>query len=289
MSLAKSVSLLALAALLAPAGAAQEPKKIESAQEAPKADPRAPLVAALEGLTKGFVARGLADRDEPESPFGGAVVMMGGPGGGGRAKAFTGKFEAWRDMDGSLTVVSKRELPGFGYYQTKQKQLVRTTYDETPVGLKDLRNDLRAVLDAKKLLNWAKKGTFKETPPKNEGTRRFTCVVKNPVMPGQDDGGRGGLGGPFRARVIRLEMAFVTSTEGKLKSARLGVVRSDPMAAIRKRMQDGGGSITLGADDMEDDDPEDGVVSVFDVKFSAEPSLRARSFRSKMTELLKNK
>lgn len=264
---------LAAAVLACGAACAQD----ESRPAQPRTD-SAPLEKALATLldSKGFRLTGDASsvRAEEESG-GGAHVMVIGAGGGSAGTAFSGAVEIARTPKGELLIASKSKLPGFAALETGERSVTTTTFESDPVDPSVVVGDLAAVLSQDELVKAAQTSTsLASKTDETAGTTRWTFAL--PKRLAKSSGGDGPLAFT-KPRVKALKAAVTTGKDGAVTILKISVTRTDPMARVKKRAMEsgGGGTATIGADDMGGD--EDGATAVYTLRPAAgEMSQRAK-------------
>lgn len=245
-------------------------------------------------IVEGRVSRSSAD----DGAFGsGVIVMSGGPGGGG--EPFEGELQVHVRSNGDLLAVSRTAFPGFGLFLGDERQVVQTNFEETPIEVGELSREVEGLLDFDNLLKYSRRADWKGRIDEESQSWTFTADLSKRVLPRRGGGGPlGGLGmGP---KVMRVEARLTVDAAGVLTDALFGVVRSDPMAGLRRRiMEEGfepGGDIEIG--DIEiggaellggDDDEEEGETTSYRLRFrKGEPTRRLASFAKIAEELLRS-
>jgi hypothetical protein len=267
---ASLVSVVAVACLV-PAYAGED---VSGAQKA--------LVSSLRDLGKGaWIASGHAtEEDSAAASAGGAVVVAGA----GEAAPFTGTFEAQRTANGDLVVASKSALPGVAIFQREERVLVSTTHEDTPIGTGHFANDLSSLLDFDRLARYVEKASLKSAT--NPDTKETTIEGELPAKAIKPSSG-GGIA-MIEPKVLRVTVHFVLDEKSKLRSARFGVVRSDPLANIRGRATAGGvheGTVTLTPDSLGSDD--EGKTTVYELTMAiGAPSPRTADALAAFQKLL---
>lgn len=235
----------------------------------------------------------ITDRTEQEDG-GGMRAMMVIAGRGKKGTKIFGKIEA--EVRGrEVFVCSQQGMPGAAAMSMGRKVLVQKTEDaEKPVDAGALANDAIYLLDLRRLSKEvaraerrAKEGKKNVIKVKTaeDGTHTIRLPLRSSMLP-EPEGGMAGMS-MMQPKVMSIDARFVLAADGALRSMRLTVTRSDPMAAIRKRAMQGGGRIEISdPSDLEDDDPEEGAKTEYAFQFGkAKLSKRAARARAYLSSL----
>jgi hypothetical protein len=278
---------LALALVLVAAAFAQEP--------APETDPNVLLSLAFRKLQS--AENVVAAVDVVHAPPEQQGVMQGGAGGGmiimetrvaGQEKPFEGRVEACRAADGAVVVVSEAELPGFSLYVREGRAVERTTFEEDRFSLEQLRAELVALLDPKALAQRVFDGKLEPRVDEATGDVTFHGKVAREIVPPAD--------GPMafmQGRVLDAEATLVVGKDGRLRTAKVKITRSDPMREMMRgdfrRIAAGrgvpGGALPPADDDKKHDIP--GGSTTYNLEFrDARMPARAQAFKTEVERLL---
>lgn len=245
--------------------------QVESEAPAEKS-PMTVLSDALAKAAKGKVTLSgkLVDRSENGGAGAGAMVVIGGM--GGKKNKFFGKFEA-QVQGRQVFVCTEKALPGISAMRLGRKTLVRKTESsKDPIDAGYLSSDALQLLDFQRLSKEVaraerraaegKKKRFK-VKSADDGSHTLNVAIRTSMLasPGNDDNPMASM---MRPKILGIDAEFALDAKGQLRSMRLTVTRSDPMAAIRKRAMAGGGQLEISdPSDLEDDDPEEGAKTEF--------------------------
>ncbi|MCK6458675.1 MAG: hypothetical protein L6Q95_02120 [Planctomycetes bacterium] len=282
------VERIALLLLLASAARAQEPAPAEE-------DPNVLLSLAFRKLqTAEHVAASVDVKHEPpEEP---AIGGQGGAGGmiimetrvAGQEDPFEGRVDACRTADGTVVLLSEKDLPGFALYVGPERTVERTTFEEERFSLSELRAELTALLDAKALGQHVFDGKLAPVRDAATGEITFKGPVAREVVPAVED--------PMaftRGRVLKAEATVVVTPDGRVKSAAVKITRSDPLremmrGEMRRVVIRGGappGALPPADDGRKHDIP--GGSTTYTIAFrETPPSDRAKAFREEVERLL---
>jgi hypothetical protein len=246
------------------------------------------LLAALDNLAArdGYVLTGRVASRDPEGEkksAGMQMIVIGG--GGGAGESFSGGIEVWRTGDDELIVLSRSPLPGLGFFDDGDRSITQTCYEDEPVDTKRVTGDLGSLLDIKRLKKAIGKGKLTATVDSGSGAITYGGEISSKAVRSVDAGSPMAMMAPT---VLRVEADFVVSEEGALEGCRFTIVRSDPMAGIRRKAASGaltgGEQIQLGAPEPSD---EEGKSDVYTLRVSKRgPSKRALAFREQIGAII---
>lgn len=246
------------------------------------------LVDALHkfGSGAGWVVTGSASEEEgAASSSGGAIIFTGD---GSDSKRFSGKFEAHRTDKGELIITSKSALPGVAIYQKDERLIVSTTREDAPVTTNNLEADLTSVLDVDRLAKSVEKAKLEGKTDATSGETTFKGELPAKLIRATSSGGIGMI----TPKVMKVKVEFTLTAAGQLHAAKIGVVRSDPLAGLRSRAMSGGvqnGTVTLGADDLDSSSDAEGKTAVYEIEASTSgPSNRTKDALAAMRKVLEN-
>ncbi len=203
--------------------------------------------------------------------FGGTRILMSG--GGPALEPFAGKFHIRVDGD-TRVVASDSANPGFVLFSTAEHDVIRQTYEDVPMGLREVRQDLDALLDRARLGKWLLRATWMKS-----GERTYEATLSRRTFPSPPSSN------PIAAapRNLAVHGKIELSETGALSRMELRVERTDPSAALQRRIMKGGvpglEGLPLGGgldEEEEDDDgaPKADVVVTYVLAPTAKPHAR---------------
>jgi hypothetical protein len=230
-----------------------------------------------------------ARESEGESRGGAQVIVRGG---GDDTPAFRGAIEVLRTDRKELLIASMRALPEVVVFDDGAHQLVRTTIDDEPVSARRLANDLASLLDLGRLASQLEKTTqLAAGTPAFDGSRGVDCELPARTVRAQGQG----MLALMEPKVLAVRAHFDLDGHGAILGLELSVVRSDPMAHMRRNalQNASNGSSTTTVTSFaphEGDDAEEGTTSVYRLRPRAEtPSVHAREALLAMRKLVEVK
>lgn len=178
---------------------------------------------------------------------------------------FQGDFHFMRTAEGESIFVSSGRAPGLALYRNGDECLSRVTARaEGGPSLATAWDDLRLVLDAAALGEWAEGGSRWKKSNEKDATTIYTTTITptmfEPVSEADDDGMM--IIDPLAVKVIRGEMSIVVNAQAQVQKLDLRVIRSNPAAAMAIMMEDAeeSGAEVLDFEALQDMDPIDGAV-----------------------------
>ncbi|MHC4938797.1 MAG: hypothetical protein ACYTHK_07505 [Planctomycetota bacterium] len=221
----------------------------------------------------------------------------------GAGEPYEGKVEAWRDADGATVIVSRRELPGFGLYLTEDRAIRRMTTEDKVPDLTQLQTELMSFLDGKRFSKHALAAELKHELDEASGDHVFNGAVdKHIVRPVRTAAGDPRFGRAFRGmqpKVLRAKIELRVTPKGRLKSAKVTIVRNDPAREMMRGGAFGGRIVIQGGQggfkvvpDNKDDEAEEkhdieGLSTIYRLNFSQkDPSERAKAFKREIIRAL---
>lgn len=244
------------------------------AQESTAVDFQAMVETSVKKLHQGQVyLQGKISQEKKESGFGAGVVIVGG--GAESGEAFLGDFEGYFLQDGNKVFVSQSRLPGFAIW-LGERRIVQTRYEDQPVDLSSMLLEFDGLFDAKRFLKYARKAEWTGEQDAS-GAWTLEAQLADRVIP---TGGGIASSMGFGAKVMRVEARLGIHPEGYLTECRFKVVRSDPMAAIHKQMEEGdltSGEMEISFDPTEskDEELEEGDAQILTFKFKKQEASKA--------------
>ena len=183
------------------------------------------------------------------------------------AREFAGKLEVQLTKDGELIAVSSSTLPEVVVYDSGKRRLTRTTVEDEPLSVAHLSQDLGMLLETQRVLAAFESGaTLTETA---DG-RSITCALPKQLFPPPT-----GIAAMARPKIKAASLSVTLKPDASLAALHLRVTRSNPFAAIRKRIMSGSppkdGSVALTIDDL-DQDEDNGVTSDYELKVQTGPA-----------------
>ena len=232
---------------------------------------------------------GFSGQISTEEPLSGSAGMISFGPGGSTTPEFSGSVDLFRKGQ-ELLLLSKSVLPAVAIYKLKRQVLTQVTCGRDKVGCDHASVDLASLFNPKRLGKAAAKARWKVKVDEEKGEISFRGQLKGRLIreadPAGDPGGMPGMDF-MKPKVRRVEAKIVLTPNHQVKSLRFRVVRSDPMAALRKRMQDsnGEGGIEIGPGDLEmdEEDQEDGAVQTYELRVTKyQLSKRAKAVLGQM-------
>lgn len=279
---------LSVVLLVAAAARAQEPVPAEP-------DPNVLLSTALQRLkTADSVSAAVEVKHEPPeaeaAPQGGAGAMgfvvqteiMG------EDAPFEGPVEACRMADGTVVLLSEKELPGFLLYATEDRTVERTTFEDARFSLDQLRGELGALLDPGAFARRILDAKLAPTRDAATGALTFRGKVDRDIVPAT-----GGEMGFMQGRVLDVHATLVVNPDGGLASAAVKITRSDPAREMMrggemKRIMILGGGPPPPADDDRKHDIVGGSTTYTLTFGKGGLSDRAKAFKEDVERLIKS-
>ncbi len=243
------------------------------------------LSVALERLDQGDVLlHGKVTRIEPEAGMGGgAVIMIGGAGAGGAP--FSGPIEILRSAGRDTVIVSREALPGFALFDDGDRILTAATYEEEPLDLGPVTQDLSGLLDLAAVRKSLAKVDLAVEQDQETGATTLSCELPKRLIRGAS-----GMAAFMAPQVLRIEAAFRLDGAALLTGLTLRVVRSDPMADMRDKALTGeleSGAVDMGA--MPEPSDREGATTVYELEVSRDkPAPRTEKARGAFLEILEN-
>jgi len=284
-----------LAALLL-AASASLPVGLETAagRDAVPQDPHGisedKLVDALSALRDrgSFVLAAKIENVEPGgngTGIGTTVIVAGGGGGGG--EPFTGPLEIWRTAEEELVLLSKDPaLPRMAFYDDGDRVITRLFYEDRPPATDRVTGDLSGVLDHDRLIRAVKKAKLEPALDEERGTITFKGQLSRRLVKSSGGGMELAL---MSAQVLKLEAAFVLDSRHRLQSLKFTVVRSDPLAGLKRKALSGdfsGGGVSVSSE-MPEPSEEEGTHSIYTLHLSDKgPSAGAKKFVKEVRTIL---
>lgn len=248
------MTLAALVVLLALPAAAQVPDAPETKSEPTPAEAAADAVAALATAQSLAFAGKIDELPADDGGGGGAVIIMGG---GGSGQPFTGRFRVLRS--GVETVIaSERKLPGVTSFDDGDRTVVRATYEETPIDAARLTGELPQLLDFRRLAGAVRRSKSVKSKQNGDGSLVYTIELSKRFVAGAS-----GVKAMMSPRILSLGARVTADANGRVTALRFTVLRSDPMAGVRRRALEGdygGGAVTMTAGEEGEDEPGDTTV-----------------------------
>lgn len=243
---------------------------------------------------------------EKEDPgaMGGAVMILGGPGGGAPVEPFEGDFETI-EGNGDTTVLSEHGGLGFGIYTNGDRRFARETYEEDHYDISTFQNEILALLDRANVQRKAVKADWNKTS--NGELTIYSAKLDRKLIPAKKSNSPIGP----TEKVIRVDADITVQKSGEIIKIEFRVMKKDPLAAMLKNARanapDGvepsehegeeivmkGSSIQLTPRDLtaEPKDTDKGPVTTYTLEIvNGEPPARILEFQKSMSALArKNK
>ena len=244
-------------------------------------------LAALSNDDDGFLMRATVEEIAKDSGFGmGTRVIVGGPGGGGGGETFEGELDIWRTRNREWVITTPESLPGLAIFDDGDRLISRSTFEDQAYDVGRLHNDLLALLD---LENVAKKLDRVSFEVETSESGETTLIGELPKRLIRSSGGAMAMMAPT---VLRIEAKFVLDANQQLASAVFGVVRNDPMAAIRRQAMEGSSNgevrMRFSPDDMPEESKEEGNTSMYEIRVLGDgrATVRANAFLEDVEAML---
>jgi hypothetical protein len=280
------VLVLGALLLIASTGAAQTARSPRGGSKEPSAKEK--LVKALSAFEKRseFVLDGkvsLLEADGGEVGMANTMVVIGGA--GGSAPEFEGPIKVWRTTGDELIVFSKDRLPGFAFYDDGDRAITRIFFEESPVDVSRVTGEIAGLLDLASLLRQVKKAEFDAFLDKEAKTTTLQgALSRRLVKTGRDSGLQ-----IMPERVLHVMAEFVLDSRDHLESFAITVVRSDPMAGLKRKVisgELGDGGVMKG---LPEPSEEEGKCSVYAFKVTKDkPDKAQRDFQREVSKLLED-
>lgn len=243
------------------------------------------LVDALGQLNQegAFVFEGSVGVSMPEEDSGGmgGIMIMGG--GGPAGVDFEGDIAIWRTADKELVVASTEALPGLAYYTNGDREITQINFDDEPFKTANVTGDLASLFDTSRLIDAAMNGEFTTERIEEQNALRFKGILSKKII---KSAGGGQLG--FMApKVLRVEVEFCVGPNKTVDKAVFTVVRTDPMAAMKRQAMEGGGRVTSMG--MPEASKEEGQSLIYSLtRAGAKPTQRIKEFTKSVRAILEN-
>jgi hypothetical protein len=197
-----------------------------------------------------------------------------------RSEPFTGAIEAVRTDQGETLLLSKSGLPGFAIYHRGTKTVTRTNFESRPVNPSRLAGDLDCLLKPADLVAAVK--SAKLDVQSEDGLTVFRGDLPKRLIKGRRSEDQEVQMFSMAPKVLKVQGEFRVDSQGRLAGLKFSVLRSDPGAALRRRLEEAaeeGGGLAIGPGDLEDlDSDEPGPTSTYALTLAPSgPSARAKS------------
>ncbi len=276
--------LIAIGLLFGPAPALAQDEDAAAANEVAKLYKQV-LLGALGKLRDGgaFHYEGSVAISMPEDDSGGFGAMMVMGGGGPDMVDFEGAIEVWRTAERELVVASAEALPGMAFYTNGDREITQINFDEEPFDTADVTNDLASLLNTDRLMDAVMKGEFETERIDEKQALLFRGTLSKEVIKSA-----GGDQFAFMSpQVLRVEVEFRVGPEKRIDAALFKVVRTDPMAALKRQAMEGGGTVTSMG--MPEASTEEGKSLIYSLERSgAVPGERIKGFTEAVHAILEN-
>jgi len=208
----------------------------------------------------------------------------------GQEEPFEGRLEACRAADGSVVLLSEKELRGLAIYVGNGRSIERTTFEEERFSLDQLRGELSALLDPAAVAQRVFDAKLEPTRDAATGEITFRGKVDRDIVPATG----GEMAFFTRGRVLDAHATLVVDPEGRLKSATVKITRSDPTremmrGQVRRFVIQGGPGGVVPPAPADDDNKHDipGGSTTYTISFrEGPPSERARAFKEEVERIL---
>jgi|GEM_PF-7050904 len=217
---------------------------------------------------------------EDSSGMGGIMIMGGG---GPDGVDFEGDITIWRTAGQELVVASAGALPGLAFYTNGDRTITQINFDDEPFKTASVTGDLTSLLDTARLLDAAMNGEFTAERIEEQNALLFKGTLSKKIIK-SSGGGQFGFMAP---QVLRVEAEFCVGPEKTVDSALFTVVRTDPMAAMKRQAMKGGGTVTSMG--MPEASKEEGQSLIYRLnRAGIKPPSRIKEFAKSVRAILEN-
>jgi len=182
-----------------------------------------------------------------------------------------------------LVIASTEALPGMAFYGNGDREITQINFDDEPFKTANVTRDIASLLDTSRLLDAVVNGEFAAERIEEQNALLFKGTLSKKIIKSAG----GGQFGFMAPQVLRVEVEFRVGPEKTVDAAVFTVVRTDPMAAMKRQAMEGGGTVTSMG--MPEESKEEGRSMIYSLtRAGAKPSQRIKEFTKSVRAILEN-